>query len=71
MVLRTPEGSNIAQAIKLTFTFSNNMVEYEVFLLQLRMAKQVSIVALELRYDSQLVASQLWGEYEAKSGRME
>ena len=40
-------------------------------LLGMRLAKELSIVNLELRCDSQLVASQLRGEYEAKNGQME
>ena len=52
MVLRKLEGSTIAQAVKLTYTVSNNEVEYEAVLLQLRVAKQLSIAAIELRCDS-------------------
>ena len=59
MVLRTPEGSIIAQAVKLAFASSNNEAKYEAVLLELRVAKQFSIVVIELRCDSQLVASQL------------
>ena len=71
IVLRTPEGSTIAKAVKLKFSIFNNEAEYEVVLLGLRVAKQLSIVALELQCDSQLVASQLQGEYEAKREMME
>ena len=68
MVLQSLEGLSIAQAIKFTFITSNNEVEYEVVLLGLRLAKDLSMVNLELRCDSQLVASQL---YEAKNGQKE
>ena len=71
MVPRTQEGSTIAQAVKIAFTISNNEVEYEAVLLRLRVAKKLSITTLELQCDSQLVASQLQGEYKAKSERME
>ena len=52
MVLRTPEGSTIVQAVKLGFVVSNNEAEYEVILLRLRVAKWLSIAALELRCNS-------------------
>ena len=71
MVLRTPDGSTIAQAVKIAFIVSNNEVEYETVLLELRVAKKFSIAAIELQCDSQLVASHLWREYEAKRKIME
>ena len=45
MVLRTLERSTIAQAVKFAFVVSNNEDEYEVVLLRLRVAKQLSILA--------------------------
>ena len=39
-------------------------------LLGLQLAKELYVTNLELRCDSQLVASQLWGEYETKNDRM-
>ena len=57
MVLRLSDGLTITQEIKLTFTVFHNEAEYETVLLGLRLAKQLSITILELRYDSQLVAS--------------
>ena len=39
MVLRTPEGSTIAQAVEFVFVVSNNEAEYEAILLELRVAK--------------------------------
>ena len=35
------------------------------------MVNSLSIVAIELQCDSQLVVLQLWGEYEVKNERME
>ena len=62
MVLLSPEGLSIAQAVKFAFTTSNNEAGYEAMLLGLRLAKELSVVNLELRCDSQFVASQLRGE---------
>ena len=59
MVLQSPEGLSIAQVVKFTFLASNNEVEYEVVLLGLRLSREFLVANLELRCDSQLVASQL------------
>ena len=71
MILQSLEGLSITQAVKFAFDVSNNEVEYKAVLLELQMAKELSIMNLELRCNSQLVASQLQGEYEAKNDRME
>ena len=49
---------------------SNNEAEYEVVLLRLQLAKELSVTNLELQCDSQLVESQLRGEYEAQNDIM-
>ena len=53
MVLQSPEGSHVTHAVKFSFFISNN----EAVLLGLRVAKELSVMNLELRCDSQLVAS--------------
>ena len=70
MVLISLEGLSIAQSVKFLFAISNNEFEYKFVLLVLQVAKELSVMNLELRCDSQLVASQLHGEYEAKNDRM-
>ena len=67
MVLQSLEGLPIAQVVKFAFAASNNEVKYEVVLLRLRLTKELSVTHLELQCDSQLVAYQLQGEYEAKN----
>ena len=62
MVLQSLEGLSIAHVVKFAFATSNNEAEYEAVLLGLRLAKELSVTHLELRGDSQLVASQLRGE---------
>ena len=71
IVLRTLDGPIVVQAIKLAFTISNNEAKYEAVILGLRVAKRLSIAAIELQCDSQLVASQLQGKYEVKNEMME
>ena len=48
IVLRTLEGPMIAYVIKLAFFVSNNEAEYEVVILGLRVARHLSIAAIEL-----------------------
>ena len=69
MVLQSLEGLPVAQRVKFSFTTSNNEVEYEDVLLGLGVAKELFVTNLELRCDSQLVAFQICGEYEAKNER--
>ena len=64
MVLQSLEGLSISQAVKFAFAASNNKAEYEAMLLGLRLAKELSVMNLEHRCDSQLVISQLRGEYD-------
>ena len=64
MVLQSLEGLSITQAVKFAFSTSNNEIEYEAVLLGLWLTKELSIMHLELRCDSQLVVSQLRGEYD-------
>ena len=52
MVLQYLEGLSIAQAVKFLFSISNNEAEYEVVLLGLRVAKELSVMNLELHCDS-------------------
>ena len=52
MVLQSLEGLSIFQVVKFTFTASNNEAMYEAMLLGLRLAKELSVVNLELRCDS-------------------
>ena len=52
MVLQYLEGLSIAQAVKFLFTISNNEAEYKVVLLGLRVAKELSVMNLELNCDS-------------------
>ena len=47
MVLQSLEGLSIAQVINFSFIFSNNEAEYEVILLGLRVAKELSVANLD------------------------
>ena len=70
VVLITPDGSLLEQAITLGFKASNNEAEYEALLAGLRMAKDLAVKKLAVYSDSQLITSQATGEYTAKHPRM-
>uniref|UniRef100_A0A2N9F5L1 RNase H type-1 domain-containing protein n=1 Tax=Fagus sylvatica TaxID=28930 RepID=A0A2N9F5L1_FAGSY len=71
IVLRSPEGDIIKQAIRLQYPTTNNEAEYEALLVGLKTAKILGATELDVHSDSQLVVGQVNGDYEAKEGRMQ
>ncbi|GMP46975.1 hypothetical protein CsSME_00014929 [Camellia sinensis var. sinensis] len=70
IVLTSPDGLVIEQAITLGFPASNNEAEYEALLTGLRSALRMKASTLMLFSDSKLVVNQVSGEYEARDRRM-
>lgn len=70
LVLITPNGTALEQAIKLEFFASNNKSKYEALLAGVRRAIDLSIADVQIYSDSQLVVNQITGEYAAKHERM-
>ncbi|KAF8047629.1 hypothetical protein N665_2912s0001 [Sinapis alba] len=68
--LQSPTGELIEQSFRVGFA-SNNEAEYEALIAGLRLAKVVGAKRLQAFCDSQLVASQCSGDYEAKNKRMD
>jgi ribonuclease HI len=71
LVLKSPEGDIIKQAVRLQYSTTNNEAEYEALLTGLKMAKILGAAELDVHSDSQLVIRQVNGDYEAKEGRMQ
>ncbi|XP_024004829.1 uncharacterized protein LOC112081985 [Eutrema salsugineum] len=69
--LKSPEGEVIEQSFRLGFPASNNEAEYEALIAGLRLAKSIGAEHVHAYCDSQLVANQFHGEYEAKNNRMD
>ncbi|XP_024013731.1 uncharacterized protein LOC112087864 [Eutrema salsugineum] len=69
--LKSPEGEVIEQSFRLGFPASNNEAEYEALIVGLRLAKDIAVEHVHAYCDSQLVANQFHGEYEAKNDRMD
>ncbi|KAJ8618285.1 hypothetical protein MRB53_014471 [Persea americana] len=70
IVLQYPEGLIIEQALTLGFKASHNEAEYEALIAELNSAKILEARHLVVFSDSQLVTSQLSGDYQARDDRM-
>ena len=70
IVLVSPEGLVLEQAVRLKFSTSNNEAEYEALLIGLKTAKKLSASHLQVFCDSQLMANQISGKYQARDERM-
>jgi ribonuclease HI len=70
IVLISPNGELLEQAVRLNFGASNNEAEYEALLHGLRTARRLGADPLAIHCDSQLIVNQLTGEYLAKDERM-
>ncbi|KAL6312809.1 hypothetical protein AAG906_022537 [Vitis piasezkii] len=70
LVLQSPTGEYLEQAIRLGFSASNNEAEYEAILSGLDLAFTLSVSRLRIYSDSQLVVRHVQKEYEAKDARM-
>ncbi|XP_071714424.1 uncharacterized protein [Rutidosis leptorrhynchoides] len=66
LMLVNPEGKEFTYALCFEFTTTNNEAEYEALLAGLRMAKELKILHLRAFVDSQLVANQIKGTFEAR-----
>ncbi|RVW62087.1 Retrovirus-related Pol polyprotein from transposon 17.6 [Vitis vinifera] len=70
LLLQSPTGEHLEQAIRLGFPASNNEAEYEAILSGLDLALTLSGSRLLIYSDSQLVVRHVQKEYEAKDARM-
>ncbi|GAU51781.1 hypothetical protein TSUD_415670 [Trifolium subterraneum] len=70
IILENEEGILIEVSVALSFPTSNNQAEYEAFLAGLRLAEDVGAKEIKIYTDSQLVASQVLGEYQAKNDNL-
>ncbi|XP_071713650.1 uncharacterized protein [Rutidosis leptorrhynchoides] len=65
-MLINPEGQEFTYALRFKFSTTNNEAEYEALLAGLRIAKVMKIEHLQAFVDSQLVANQVLGIFEAR-----
>ena len=70
MVLHTPEGDKIECMIRLDFPTTNNEVEYEALVAGLNLTRATGAENIVIYCNSQVVTSQINGNYECKNERM-
>ena len=70
MVIQTLEGDQIECMIRLDFPTTNNEVEYEALVAGLDLAKAVGAENMIMHCDSQVITSQINGDYECRNERM-
>ncbi|XP_021764856.1 uncharacterized protein LOC110729427 [Chenopodium quinoa] len=70
VVITSPEGKSFEYALKFSFKASNNKAEYEAAIASLELCIALEAKHVCLKTDSQLVANQIRGEYEAKEPSM-
>ena len=70
LLLQSPTGEQLEQAIRSGFFALNNKAEYEAILSGLDLTLALSVSKLRIYSDSQLVIGHVRKEYEAKDERM-
>ncbi|XP_017228331.1 uncharacterized protein LOC108203718 [Daucus carota subsp. sativus] len=69
LILSSPDGFEICQAIRFTFPLTNNEAEYEALLAGMGLARNLEVRHLRAFSDSMLVVKHFSGEYEQKELR--
>ena len=71
IIVENGEGMVVEISLGLSFPLTNNIVEYEVFLAGLRIAKDLGARKIRIFTDSQLVASQVTGDYQVREEHLQ
>ncbi|XP_072076615.1 uncharacterized protein [Arachis hypogaea] len=66
VILKSQNRVVIKQSVRYEFPVSNNQAEYEALLAGLALAKEVGAKGLEINTDSQIVSSQINGDYQTR-----
>ena len=69
-MLCSPEGNKIKCMVHLDFPVTNNEAEYEILVVGLDLAKAIGAISVVVYCDSQVVISQVNGDYECKGERV-
>ena len=70
VVIQTPKGDKIECMIRLDFPTTNNEAEYEALIVGLDLAKATGAENMIIYCDSQVITSQINGDYECRNDRM-
>ena len=68
-MIKTPQGDTIQCMIRLDFPTTNNEAEYEALVTGLDLARATGAKNIIVHCDSQVVTSQINGDYECKNDR--
>ena len=68
--MQTPEGDKIECMIRLDFPTTNNEAEYEALVAGLDLARAVGVGNMIIHCDSQVITSQINGEFECRNEKM-
>ena len=70
VVIQIPDGDKIECMIRLDFPTTNNEAEYEALMVGLDLAKAAGAKNMIMHCDSQVIISQINGNYECRNERM-
>ena len=70
MVIQTSERDKIECMIRLDFLMTNNEAEYEALVARLDLVKAAGAENMIIHCDSQVIMSQINGDYECRNERM-
>ena len=70
IILTSPEGFKVQQAVIFGFSVTNNEAEYEALIAGLKLASHLEVKVIEIFSDSQLVVKQINGEFKILNERM-
>ena len=70
ILLISPEGFKVQQAIRFKFPATNNEAEYEALIAGLNLAKHLEVRIIDIFCDSQLVVKQVSGDFKTSNDRM-
>ena len=71
LVLVSPEKITIEKSLRLSFSATNNEVEYKALLMGMMMVQKMGGKAVKVFLDSKLVVGQVRGDLEARNPRMQ
>lgn len=70
VLLISPEGEEMAYALRFNFKATNNEAEYEALITGLKLAQSMQAQRVETFSDSQVVVQQVQGSYEARDTQL-
>ena len=71
LVLVSPENITIEKSLRLSFSATNNEIEYEALLMGMIMVQKIGGKAVKVFLDLKLVVGQVRGDLEARNPRMQ